>query len=1026
MSESASLVGMTSNQPFVAELDTISSINQPSQDLIGLIELDSTCAGVVSKHEPVELPALIEPLRQHGAQRLDPLERAEAPRNDTKDQPGLEVVDIHAPVIRNSDKDLVNGPAASVTNDPQDTSQQPEATAVDRGNPADEPPDDNKSVMSSVAPSIFSHSSSFTGATGGSLPGITEEDMHARHMLSEANIKTSRSASLQTLRSPIHGNDAESIRLPQLSSVSSIDEPDEQGFPWVVQAARDGNEDIVRKLLVSGADIRATHTSTQRHALAEAALQGHQAVSDLLIEEGCPLESADAEGDTALHHACRNGHLAIAKSLILRGAPINTPGSQGRSALHLAMEAPFQNLVMLLIQHKANVNARDAAFRTPLHVGASQGNVAMCSHLLNEGAQLDSREAQSKTPLQLACEGNHYDLVQMMLVQSKLNASNMTFLTTFFAAVEHGHVRITESFFSQGLKLPELKRDHHKPLTLAAKSGSLDMVELMIQEGCNTNAKDERGWNALHFASYHGQYQIIEQLFAGGVSAKATTSRKETPLLLAVKGSHFPVVERLLRSDNDNSLISAEDERGQQPVHHAVRAGSLEIFNLLMSNGVKINVENAFGWQSLHIATAYGHLALVERLLQQGANIEEKLGSSSIKKDQTHRIVEEGYWAEARWPYPGSRALHLACEYGHEEIAKCLISKGAKMDSSCGEGWQPLHHAAYFGSSILVETLLQGGVNPHATTNEGKTASSLGYCTTGAPIAEDETAYIQNMLSEAMNRVKKPKNFKVALKKASTAEDKSNFLRAATFSMSVVALRPPLHKAKTTVQAIQPDSVRPESVSPSMHRPRLSHISHTSPLPATTALSDLSTNHSPSPNLPGSHADKAISALPSKNKSSSQSTDTVNPKSPSDSRTSSTIERTSQSSNPTTNTTKTAETQLSTQPPPKLKRRTTFGLAKVGKTGGLDMGKLSLGGAIGKPTFEIGKSTLEIGNKTLEFGKQGLEGFGDKSRQGLEMGKKSMDQGKDLGKRGVEASKSGYKKAKKFAMGKGRKKDGVV
>ena len=212
------------------------------------------------------------------------------------------------------------------------------------------------------------------------------------------------------------------------------------------------------------------------------------------------------------------------------------------------------------------------------------------------------------------------------------------------------------------------------------------------------------------------------------------------------------MAERLLRSEKGSSLPSLEDERGQQPVHHAVRTGSLEIFELLMSNSGKINVENAFGWQPLHIATAYGHIHLVGRLLQQGVAVEGKLGSTRIKKDQTHKIVEEGYWAEARWPYPGSRVLHLACKSGREQIAQLLISKGTKMDVSCGEGWQPLHHATYFGSSAMVKMLMQGGVNPHVPMNEGNTPSTLGFRTIGTPIPAEEKEDIQRVLREAMDR----------------------------------------------------------------------------------------------------------------------------------------------------------------------------------------------------------------------------------------------------------------------------------
>ena len=532
----------------IAELDAASSLKSPTIDLLGQIEDDEMCPSDLDKREVPHLVALTEisdqpksevyelggiPIFQSRNTRdqpdleglnteeilgsvamakvsdqaksdfPEPSENPLGQGKDTRDQPGLEVVGTEPSLAGvSATKEALEVCALPTTADPQRSPLLLSPVHIDSTDGAA----DDQSVASSVAPSIFSRSSYLTSSTGCSLPGITEEDVQARNM-SEDSIS----------------------QHPSLPEIPNIDEPDNQGFPWIVKAAREGTEELVRKLLMSGANVEASHTSTRRHALAEASIQGHQKIVDLLIEEKCPLNSSDAEGNTALHHASRKGHLAIVRSLVKSGADINATGSDNRSALHLAMEAPYQNVVMLLIQHKANVNARDASFRTPLHIGASQGNVAMCNYLLNEGAQLDSREANSKTPLQLACEAGHYELVQLMLDQAKLNATNMTFLTAFFAAVENGHVRIAESFLSHGLKLRELRKDIHKPLTLAAKSGCIDMVELMIQEGCDVNARDDSGWNALHFASYHGHYQIIDRLFAGGVSAKATTSRKVGP-----------------------------------------------------------------------------------------------------------------------------------------------------------------------------------------------------------------------------------------------------------------------------------------------------------------------------------------------------------------------------------------------------------------------------------------------------------------------------------------------------------------
>ncbi|KAL8990128.1 MAG: hypothetical protein Q9169_008204, partial [Polycauliona sp. 2 TL-2023] len=935
--------------PIIVELEAGPYPNEDTAK-VDPIELEPSCLKGFPQAKPTDSIALLG--TAHPNVQFD--QPSEAPKAEEVGQPGLEAVDAKSPSARDSHIDgaiQLNAPLA--TNEAPAMPQASNIVLIDRDQSFNGVAD-QESLASSTATSIFSHSSHSTALTGASLRGNSEEDIQSRHSMSQLTSKTlslnmKGSSSLLNAQAPIleSSSQASVCSPPSLPELPKINEPDEQGFPWIVQAARDGHEEIIRKLLISGADIQVTHTKTRRNALAEASLHSH--------------------------------HSSIAKSLIGHGASINAPGPDGRSALHLAIAAPYQNLAMLLIQHKANVNARDKRSRTPLHIAASQGNIG---YLVGEGAQIDSREAQSRTPLQFACEAGNYGLVQMMMDKSSLSASNMTFLTAFFTAVEHGHVQIAESFFSKGLKLQELKRDRNKLLTLAATSGCLAMIELMIHEDCETTQQDDDGWNALHFASHHGHYQVIEQLLSTGVPATVKTSRKETPLLLAVKNGHFPVVERLLRSDKGSVLTSVEDERNQLPVHHAVRNGSLEIFELLMSNGGKINVENSFGWLPLHIATAYGHLQLAERILKQGANIEEKLGSTSVKKDHTHKIVEEGYWAEARWPYPGSRALHLACEYSHDRSHTFSLAR-----------------ATYFGSSDLVETLLQGGANPHAPTNEGKPVSTLGFCTVGSSVGAFQQERIHRLLEEAMNRVEKQKKFKVALKKASTVQDKHNFLQAATFSMNVTS-RPQLHKAKTTVQVPRSDATRSGSVSSSF-RPQPPLHAHSTPLPSTEFSANATTGI-PSPSgLPAIQLEEEPASSLRRTDGIAESTKTVMS---SDSQTAHNATHTQTLPAPS------PETTLATQINPKLQRRTTFGLAKVKP--GLDISKLSLAG-MSKPTFDIGKQTLELGNKTLGLGKQGFE----LSMQGLEKGNK---QGLDMGKKGMEKSRESYNKAIKFATKKGK------
>ena len=256
----------------------------------------------------------------------------------------------------------------------------------------------------------------------------------------------------------------------------------------------------------------------------------------------------------------------------------------------------------------------------------------------------------------------------------------------------------------------------------------------------------------MHFAALYGHTPIVERLLDKDLSLKATTRTKETPLILAARGGHFAATDVLLRGKGVTQ-VKTEDFREQQPLHHAIRNGDIGITKLLLSHKADITAENAFGWRPIHLAVAYGHTAIVELLLDSGVSVEEKLGKSSVNRKETHNMVVAGQWAEARWPYPDSRPLHLAIEFGRDNIAQLLLSKGVKTESSCGEHWRPLHHAAFSGNVTITEELLKRNVNVHAVTSEGKTALQLAQfrITTGLEASHRaEFHRVQFMLNTVM------------------------------------------------------------------------------------------------------------------------------------------------------------------------------------------------------------------------------------------------------------------------------------
>jgi ankyrin repeat protein/beta-lactamase regulating signal transducer with metallopeptidase domain len=99
---------------------------------------------------------------------------------------------------------------------------------------------------------------------------------------------------------------------------------------------------------------------------------------------------------------------------------------------------------------------------------------------------------------------------------------------------------------------------------------------------------------------------------------------------------------------------------------------------------------------SLHQAAATGDKGQVEKLLAQGADLNEK------DKD-------------------GSTPLHEAAGNGWRDVARLLLEKGANVEAADASGQTPLHRASRFGSRHICALLLAKGASVNARDSRGNT-----------------------------------------------------------------------------------------------------------------------------------------------------------------------------------------------------------------------------------------------------------------------------------------------------------------
>jgi len=151
-----------------------------------------------------------------------------------------------------------------------------------------------------------------------------------------------------------------------------------------------GNFDEVRKAVdEEGAAVNEPDGSG-RTALLEAAWNGNAEIVNYLLERGADPNAADRSGFTPVMRAVEGGYDPVASALIAKGANVNCRGRvRGVTPLMLAAENGRLGLISTLLDNGAEVNAADIYEETA---------VAKASHAGQEEAArlLESRGGRGK------------------------------------------------------------------------------------------------------------------------------------------------------------------------------------------------------------------------------------------------------------------------------------------------------------------------------------------------------------------------------------------------------------------------------------------------------------------------------------------------------------------------------------------------------------------------------------------------------------------------------------------------------
>ncbi|KAM9988224.1 hypothetical protein ACTFIZ_003581 [Dictyostelium cf. discoideum] len=228
-----------------------------------------------------------------------------------------------------------------------------------------------------------------------------------------------------------------------------------------------------------------------------------------------------------------------------------------------------------------------------------------------------------------------------------------------------------------------------------------------------------------------------------------------TSIFQFVKEGNKEEVSRLLK-ENTKEILFLKDSIGQTPLHVACFEGFIDIVNLLIKKGAKLDTRDKNGWTPLHCSASAGHFKVCEALIMKEIGLASIEGSDSttpfhylvrrwdsiispkiltmIIKNEPNIVNALGHNSET--------PLHHACLKNCEESISFLLTHKADINKRSKNGETCLSFAIRAGYKGVIKLLLEHGADADSYKVAYRLSMELGM--------HD----IQNMVEESQQSLK--------------------------------------------------------------------------------------------------------------------------------------------------------------------------------------------------------------------------------------------------------------------------------
>tara|TARA_B100000745_G_scaffold128407_1_gene83728 strand:- start:5515 stop:6711 length:1197 start_codon:yes stop_codon:yes gene_type:complete len=283
----------------------------------------------------------------------------------------------------------------------------------------------------------------------------------------------------------------------------------------------------------------------------------------------------------------------------------------------------FNDVRFMLSKNSGLVVAQDKNGLTPLHHAAKHALLEMTRLLIKNGAVVDAITHAGRTPLMLvtmngenqkeemyhkAAEVADYLIEQGANIRAVDNNGQPVLYYTAF----YGNSLVLEKLIAKGVTASTpLKKS--TALHVAAWTGHINVMELLIENGANVNKSDANGQSPIYGAAWTNKLDVAKFLYNKGAKLRKWGI---TPLHVAAKHGHKEVSEFFIQ---EGIKVNAMAENGG-PIHQAAWTGKADYIHWLIGKGADVNLQDERGNTALHTAASWNQAKVIRILLNMRAN----------------------------------------------------------------------------------------------------------------------------------------------------------------------------------------------------------------------------------------------------------------------------------------------------------------------------------------------------------------------------------------------------------------------